>query len=418
MTVWHPTDDGFADLASHDSFAHGAPHNTFARMRCDDPMAWCDGGADKGFWSVTRFDDILELNKQHTLLSSAHGIRIEDQTEDEVAARRTFQETDPPQHSHSRALMAKAFSKKTVSQFEDTIRSLTTMILDRAFEEREFNAVQQIARELPMRILGQIIGVPEEDMSWLVDKGDALMANSDPDFTDTPVDLVDTEAYRYMPFRSPAGADLYDYAAKLMAKKNAAGDTDGVLHMLLQPNAMGDVMSDTEFRNFFCLMIAAGNDTTRYSIAAGLQSLCQQPELLGRLKTEDLWDTAPDEIVRWASPATYFRRTALSDFEFHGKQVRAGDKVLYWWVSGNRDETAFDDPFRVDLARTPNRHVGFGQGGPHTCLGMWLARLELKVMFQEIARRVERIEQTGPCAFVRSNFVGGIKNLPVRITGK
>lgn len=418
MTVWHPTDDGFADLASHDSFAKGAPHNTFARMRRDDPMAWCEGGADKGFWSVTRFDDILDLNKQHTLLSSAHGIRIEDQTEDEVAARRTFQETDPPQHSHSRALMAKAFSKKTVSQFEDSIRSLTTMILDRALEVGEFNAVQQIARELPMRILGQIIGVPEEDMSWLVDKGDALMANSDPDFTDTPVDLVDTEAYRYMPFRSPAGADLYDYAAKLMAKKNAAGDTDGVLHMLLQPNSLGEVMGDVEFRNFFCLMIAAGNDTTRYSIAAGLQALCQQPELLGQLQSQDLWDTMPDEVVRWASPATYFRRTALADFEFHGKQVKAGDKVLYWWVSGNRDDTAFDTPFHVDFARTPNRHVGFGQGGPHTCLGMWLARLELKVMFQEIAKRVKTIEQTGPCAFVRSNFVGGIKNLPVRITGK
>ena len=418
MTVWHPTDDGFAQLASHDSFAKGAPHNTFARMRRDDPMAWCEGGADKGFWSVTRFDDILELNKQYTRLSSASGIRIEDQTPDEVAARRTFQETDPPQHSHSRALMAKAFSKRNISQFEDTIRSLTTGILDRAFEVGEFNAVQQIARELPMRILGQIIGVPEEDMSWLVDKGDALMANSDPDFTDAPVDMVDTEAFRYMPFRSPAGADLYDYAAKLMAKKNAAGDTDGVLHMLLQPNAMGEVMSDTEFRNFFCLMIAAGNDTTRYSIAAGLHALCQQPELLGQLQTQDLWDTMPDEIVRWASPATYFRRTALMDFEFHGKKIKQGDKVLFWWVSGNRDESAFENPFRVDFARTPNRHVGFGQGGPHTCLGMWLARLELKVMFQEFARRATSIEQTGPCAFVRSNFVGGIKDLPVKITGK
>jgi cytochrome P450 len=241
------------------------------------------------------------------------------------------------------------------------------------------------------------------------------MANTDPDFTDHPVDMVDTEAYRLMPFRSPAGAELYDYAQKLMVKKNAAGDIDGVLHMLLQPNSLGEVMSETEFRNFFCLMVAAGNDTTRYAIAAGLHALCNQPELLPQLQTEDVWDTMPDEIIRWASPAVYFRRTALADFEFHGKQVKTGDKVLYWWVSGNRDDAAFDDPFRVDFKRTPNRHVGFGQGGPHTCLGMWLARLELKVMFQEIAKRVKSIEQTGPHAFVRSNFVGGIKDLPVQI---
>ncbi len=415
MTVWTPTDDGFADLSSHDAFAKGAPHNTFARLRRDDPMAWCDYAQGQGFWSITRFSDILELNKQYTLLSSTQGIRMEDQTEEEVIARRTFQETDPPEHSRSRALMAKAFSKKTVAQFEQQIRDISITIIDRALEEGTFNATRQIARELPMRILGQIIGVPEEDMSWLVDKGDALMANTDPDFTDHPVDMVDTEAYRLMPFRSPAGAELYDYAQKLMVKKNAAGDIDGVLHMLLQPNSLGEVMSETEFRNFFCLMVAAGNDTTRYAIAAGLHALCNQPELLPQLQTADVWDTLPDEIIRWASPAVYFRRTALADFEFHGKQVKTGDKVLYWWVSGNRDDTAFDDPFRVDFKRTPNRHVGFGQGGPHTCLGMWLARLELKVMFQEIAKRVKSIEQTGPHAFVRSNFVGGIKELPVEI---
>lgn len=415
MTVWTPNDDGHAALASHDAFVNGAPQNTFRRLRDEDPMAWTDGGADKGFWSVTRFEDILTLNRQAKRLSSAKGIRIEDQTDDEVAARRTFQETDDPEHAHSRALMAVAFSKRTVAKFEDQIRTLTTGILDRAFEVGEFNATQQIARELPMRILGQIIGVPEEDMSWLVDKGDALMANSDPDFTDHVVDQVDTEAYRYMPFRSPAGAELYDYAQKLMAQKAASGDTDSVLHLLLKPNALGEVMSETDFRNFFCLMVAAGNDTTRYTIAAGLQAMCGQPELLKIMQTEDVWDTLPDEFVRWASPATYFRRTATEDFEFHGKQVKTGDKVLFWWVSGNRDERHFDDAFRVDIRRNPNRHVGFGQGGPHTCLGMWLARLELKVMFQEIARRTKSIEQTGPAKFVRSNFVGGIKDLPVKI---
>jgi cytochrome P450 len=415
MTIWTPTDDGHADLSLHDTFATGAPHNTFARMRREDPMAWCDYAQGQGFWSVTRNADILALNKQFTRLSSAHGIRMEDQTPEEVIARRTFQETDPPEHSRSRTHMAKAFSKRTIAGFEPMIRDLSTRIIDHALELGNLDAVTEIGRQLPMKVLGHIIGVPDEDLPWLVQKGDELIANTDPDFTDHVLDKANTDAYALMPFRSPAGAELFDYTKKLMVEKNKTGDTDGVLHLLLKPNSAGEVMSETEFRNFFCLMVAAGNDTTRYSIVAGLHALANQPGLMAQMKNDDIWATMPDEVIRWATPALYFRRTALEDFEFHGKQVKQGDKVLYWWSSGNRDEDVFDEPFKVDFARNPNRHVSFGQGGPHTCLGMWLARLEVRILFQEIAKRVKSIEQTGPHAFLRSNFVGGIKRLPVRI---
>ena len=197
-----------------------------------------------------------------------------------------------------------------------------------------------------------------------------------------------------------------------MAKKSAAGDTDGILHMLLQPGPDGSVISERDFRNFFCLVVAAGNDTTRYSIAAGIQALCHQPDLLAAMQSGAVWETAADEIIRWASPALYFRRTATRDFELHGKTIRAGDKVVYWFVSANRDETVYEDPFRVDLARTPNKHLAFGHGGPHLCLGMWLARLEVRVLFEELAKRIRAIEPAGPQKFVRSNFVGGIKELP------
>ena len=177
-------------------------------------------------------------------------------------------------------------------------------------------------------------------------------------------------------------------------------------------------MSKREFQNFFCLAVAAGNDTTRYTIAAAIHAVTQQPELLQQMQSgeNNVWDTAPDEFVRWACPATYFRRTATRDVELHGKTIREGDKVLYWFASGNRDETAFDEPNRVNILRNPNRHVGFGQGGPHVCLGMWLARLEVRVLMQELVRRVKSVEQVGPHAFVRSNFVGGIKRLPIRVT--
>lgn len=418
MTVWSSTDDGYANLSLHDSFINGPPLNPFARLRRDDPVAWCDYADGKGFWSVTRHADILMLNRDTELMSSAQGIRMEDQTYEEYLARRTFQETDPPDHTKVRRLLQKAFSAPVVQQFDRQIRDLCNMILDRAFQSREIDAVSEIARELPMRMLGQILGLPEKDLDWLVSRGDRLMANSDPDFTSHVIDKVDTEAYRLMPFRSPAGVELYDYADTLMADRAASGESPGILGLLLQPDENGNVMSKREFQNFFCLAVAAGNDTTRYSIAAALHAVTQQPELLEQMRSGEnkVWETAPDEFVRWASPATYFRRTATRDVEMHGKTIKAGDKVLYWWVSGNRDETAFDAPNRVNILRTPNRHVGFGQGGPHICLGMWLARLEIRVLMQEFVRRVKVAEQIAPHAYVRSNFVGGIKRLPIRLT--
>ncbi|MCE8539689.1 cytochrome P450 [Ruegeria pomeroyi] len=416
MTVWTPTDDGHADLTSHDAFAGGAPHNTFARLRREDPLHWTEYTDGQDFWSVTRHADIAEMNKNTAVFSSARGIRMEDQSYEEYLARRTFQETDPPEHSQTRMKLMKAFSRTTMAQYEDDIRAICVDILDEVLDKGTFDATKEIARQLPMRMLGRIVGLPDADLPWLVEKGDALIANTDPDFTTHVLDKLDTDEYRMMPFNSPAGAELYLYAKDLMEQKEKAGDTSGVLHMILQPSKDGSVISDTEFRNFFCLVVAAGNDTTRYSIAAGIQAMCHQPELLEQMQAGgDIWETAPDEIIRWATPALYFRRTALQDHEMHGKTIRAGDKVLYWWSSANRDETVFDDPFRVDLFRNPNRHLSFGQGGPHVCLGMWLARLEVKVLFQELAKRLSSIEPAGPHRFLRSNFVGGIKELPVTV---
>jgi cytochrome P450 len=266
-------------------------------------------------------------------------------------------------------------------------------------------------------VLGRILGTPDEDLPWLVEKGDALIANTDPDFTSHVLDKMSTDEFRMMPFNSPAGAELYGYAKDLMAKKNASGDTDGILHLILQPDENGAVISETEFRNFFCLLVAAGNDTTRYSIAAGIQAMCEQPELLTQMKEGgEVWETMADEMIRWATPATYFRRTASQDYEMHGKSIRTGDKVLYWFASGNRDDAYFDEPNCVNLLRTPNKHLAFGLGGPHLCLGMWLARLEVTVLFKELSKRITDIKADGPQLFLRSNFVSGLKSLPVRIT--
>jgi len=415
MTVWTPTDDGFADLSSHDTFEQGAPHNTFKRLRDEDPVSWTDYADGENYWSITRHADMMEMNRNTSVFSSARGIRMEDQSYEEYLARRTFQETDAPEHMRTRIKVAKAFSKPVIAKFDEEIGLLCDEILEEALSVDSFDATKTIARELPMRMLGRILGLPEKDLPWLVEKGDALIANTDPDFTDHVLDKMKTDEFRMMPFNSPAGAELFLYAKDLMKQKEAAGDTEGVLHMILQPDKDGNTITEEEFRNFFCLLVAAGNDTTRYSIAAGIQAMCHQPKLLAQMQTGDIWSTAPDEIIRWATPALYFRRTAMQDYEAHGKTIREGDKVLFWWSSGNRDETAFDAPMRVNLARENNRHVSFGQGGPHVCLGMWLARLEVRVLFQKLAKRLSHIEADGEHKFLRSNFVGGIKSLPVRI---
>ena len=405
-------DDGFLNIADHDSYTDGVPHASFARLRAEDPVHWTtptDGM--RSFWSVTRQADILEANGKPEIFSSAQGIRIEDQSHEEYLARRTFQETDPPEHRVTRKLVNPAFSRPAIAQYEEMIRALAGDIVDAAFAKGTFDAVDMIAKQLPMMMLGRILGLPDSDLDWLVEKGDALIGNTDPDFTDHVVDKMDSDAYRLMPFRSPAGIDLYDYAETVFSGEKAV-DPRGVLHRVIDADA-GLALPD--FKNFFCLLVAAGNDTTRYSIAMALYLLTRHPELLEQLQSGTVDDTAADEIIRLASPTMHFRRTATEDTMLGGQPIAKGDKVVLWFVSGNRDESVFADPHRPHLDRSPNPNVAFGQGGPHFCLGMWLARLEVKTVLQTMAARLASIEALEKPRWTRSNFICGVKSLPVRV---
>ena len=405
-------DDGFLNIADHDSYTDGVPHASFARLRAEDPVHWTtptDGM--RSFWSVTRQADILEANGKPEIFSSAQGIRIEDQSHEEYLARRTFQETDPPEHRVTRKLVNPAFSRAAIAQYEEMIRALAGDIVDAAFAKGSFDAVDMIAKQLPMMMLGRILGLPDSDLDWLVEKGDALIGNTDPDFTDHVVDKMDSDAYRLMPFRSPAGIDLYDYAETVFSGEKAV-DPRGVLHRVIDADA-GLALPD--FKNFFCLLVAAGNDTTRYSIAMALYLLTRHPELLEQLQSGTVDDTAADEIIRLASPTMHFRRTATEDTMLGGQPIAKGDKVVLWFVSGNRDESVFADPHRPHLDRSPNPNVAFGQGGPHFCLGMWLARLEVKTVLQAMAARLASIEALEKPRWTRSNFICGVKSLPVRV---
>ena len=404
-------DNGYLSLLDHDSFANGVPHKTFARLRQEDPLSWTNGDATtKGFWNLTRYADITLANKENAIFSSAQGIRIEDQSHEEYMARRTFQETDAPEHVVTRRKVNPSFSSKTMDGFESTIRELATGIVDNALKTSEFDAVEAIATQLPMLMLGRILGVPDEDLPWLVKKGDALIGNSDPDFTDHVIDKTDTSEYRLMPFRSPAGKELYDYADDLLSKKRVLAE-NGILAKMMRDE---DGLDAQAFKNFFCLLVAAGNDTTRYSIAMALNYLAHDASLIEQLKTGDYWDTCADEFIRLASPTMHFRRTATQDYELHGKTIRKGDKVLLWFVSGSRDEAVFENPHAVNLGRKPNRHLAFGQGGPHVCLGMHLARLEVRIVLQELLERVDRFEAIDAPTWTRSNFICGVKKINVR----
>ena len=406
-------DDGYLDLGSHDSFADGVPHKTFERLRRDDPLSWTEGDENaKGFWSLTRHADIAYANRENAIFSSAQGIRIEDQSREEYLARRTFQETDPPEHSKTRRKVNPAFAKPVVAGFEETIRTLAVDIVEQAVSQGTFDAVDAIAKQLPMMMLGRILGVPDDDLDWLVEKGDALIGNSDPDFTQHVIDKMDTDAYRLMPFRSPAGVDLYDYAAEILAGRKPV-DENGVLAKIMNDE---DTLTEQDFKNFFCLLVAAGNDTTRYSIAMALYLLTRHPDLLDQLKTGAYWGTVADEFIRLASPTMHFRRTATQDVELHGKTIREGDKVLLWFVSGSRDETVFESPNKVILDRNPNRHLAFGQGGVHVCLGMHLAKLEVRIVLEELVKRISSMKALSEPSWTRSNFICGVKQLQVEVT--
>jgi cytochrome P450 len=408
--------DRWLDLTDPDVHTAGVPHATFQRMRDEDPIAWCEERDASGFWSVTRYQDIVELNRDFKTFTSEQGIRLEEMDEEETEARRTMMETDPPAHTRLRRLVQGGFTRRMVRSYEEAIRILAREVLDEALPQRRFDVVTDVARQLPMRMLGRLLGAPESDDDYLVDRGDAMIGNTDPEFTEHVVDRTDTEEFRLLPFRSPAGIELFEYGQKL-ADDRRANPKDDVVTKLLAPTMDGEPLTDLEFKNFFTLMVAAGNDTTRYTLAGGLLALLDHPEQLAMLRDRpELMPTAVEEILRWTSVTMHFRRTATRDVEVHGKTIRAGDKVVLWWIAGDYDERQFDDPFRFDITRTPNEHLAFGRGGPHRCIGEWLARLEIEVTLQELLPRVADIRIAGPIRRLRSNFISGIKHLPVEVT--
>ena len=408
--------DDHADITRHDTFVAGVPYATFDRLRREDPVSWWDEEEGRGFWALTRYQDVIAASRQPEIFSSARGIRLEDMDDEETEARRTLMEMDPPAHTRYRRLVSRAFTRKSVLAYEDAIRALARRIVDEVHGTPELDFTDLVARQLPMRMLGRLLGLPEEDSDWLVKRGDALIANSDPDFTDYVVDQVDTSAYRLLPFRSPVAVELMGYGREAFEARRRHPSED-LLSALLAPMPDGEHLSDAELANFFTLLVAAGNDTTRYSMAASMKALVERPAVREALAAEPArLELAVEEMLRWASVTMHFRRTATHETELGGRQIRAGDKVLLWFVAANYDPEQFAEPYHFDPDRHPNDHVTFGLKSPHLCLGAHLARMELRVLYEELLPRIESVSLAGPPERLRSNFIAGIKRLPLEIS--
>jgi cytochrome P450 len=387
------------------------PHTAFAALRRDDPVHWNpepDGGP--GFWAVTRYADIRHVHRSVEVFSSElGGTSLEDLDPEQIEARKSMIDMDPPRHDELRGLIARRFTPRAVTVWEDQVRAVTRSVLDAALPLTEFDFVHEVASEIPMQVFAEILGVPLHERRAIIEIGDRLLGNQDPEYR-VPAD----EAHRNLPFSSPAALEMFAFGQRLAAARRA-DPRDDIVTSLVEAGLTG-----REFDTYFLLLAAAGNETTRHTISHGLLALLEHPEELERLRHAGddvaLRRSAAEEMLRWATPVHHFRRTAAVDTELAGVPIAAGDKVTTWFVSGNRDEEVFDEPDRFDITRSPNPHMAFGPGGIHHCMGAHLARLEVRIAFEELLSRVGEIELTGPPQRLRSNFFNGIKRLPVRVT--
>jgi len=398
------------NLLDPDSFIERVPHEWFTYLRHHAPIyRHPEPAGGPGFWVVSRYDDVVTINRDGQSFSS-------EQTRggvvalDDVGASRSLSSEgrmmlsmDAPDHTRYRSLVNRGFTPRMINMLHAPIRAMVTSILDRALEKGECDFVTDVAAELPLQVIAQMLGVPFEDRHKLFQWSNRMIGSEDPEYS------VSVEEAR------GAAIEMYMYSNEL-AKQRRLNPRDDIVTALLNADVNGDQLSEMDFDLFFLLLAVAGNETTRNALAHGMHALIDHPDQFRMLvENPALVPSATEEILRWASPVMYFRRNVTRDTEVGGQQMKAGDKVGIWYISANRDESIFENPFTFDIKRTPNEHVAFGGGGPHFCLGANLARMEMNIMFDELVRRVDAVEIIGEVKRLRSNFINGIKHLPVRL---
>src|SRR5439155_11814791 len=320
-----------------------------------------------------------------------------------------------PKHRKYRRLLAADFTPKAVARYEEWLRALVVHRLEQALPQREFDLVRELAAPIPIRVLGHILGLPEEQLPRLVLLGDRLIADTEPELVGDLAYAGERPEDRYKPFGSPWADELCALGRSYYAECRAC-PRDDVLTLIANAEIDGEALSERDLDNMFALLIVAGNETTRQAIALGVLALAQHPDEYARLREDcTLIPSAVEELLRFASPVWFFRRTATTAISLRGAEIGAGDKVVVWFAAANRDADHYAEPHRLDIARNPTDHLTFGRGGPHFCLGAHLAKLELRLFLEEFVDRVTTLAIGGEVARIRSNCVNGLKRLPIRV---
>lgn len=384
----------------------------FATLRREQPITWFDEWEYEnvpfpkgpGYWSVVRHEDVWQANRNPQLFASGSGVNIGDMPIEIAEFFGSMIAMDDPRHFRLRSIVSKGFTPREINRVEEYVRIKAAAVVDRLLErypERECDFVHEVAAPMPLQIICEMMGIPADDEEQILRWTNTILGVGDPEFTTVFEDLI------------AAGMGMFQYAQAL-GEDRMASPRDDLTSILMTANVDGERLTAQEFGSFFILLVVAGNETTRTAISHGIHLLTKHPD------QRDIWwndfdtnaRTAVDEIVRYSTPVVHFRRTATADTELGGQQIKAGQKVVLWYCSANRDERVYADPHTFNVLRPLQpAQVGFGAGGPHFCLGANLARREITVMFDEIRRRLPTMHTVGEPEYLQSNFINGIKRM-------
>jgi hypothetical protein len=391
--------------------------SVFATLRREAPVKFfpeiplANFPVGPGYWALTKHDDIWHVSRNPELFCSGKGSNIADLTVELNEFFGSMISMDDPKHVRLRTIVSKGFTPKEITRVEEYVKNKAKTIVDKVLEKygnnEEFDFVDNIAAPFPLQIICEMMGIPESDERQILEWTNVILGAGDPDFGGTIENLLNV------------ALEMFAYAQAL-GEARLANPTNDLTSVMMHAIVDGERMSSQEFGSFFILLAVAGNETTRNAISHGMLQLTEHPDQKAAWYAD--FDAkakgAVEEIVRWASPVIHFRRTATRDTEIRGVKIKAGEKVVMWYNSGNRDEEIYENPHQFNIARSlAPAQVGFGAGGPHFCLGANLARREIAVMFDEIRRRLPNLVITGEPAYLQSNFINGIKRMPCRING-
>jgi len=400
------------DLNSFDLFVYGDPHDAWKVLREQAPVHW-NPKDDSGYWSITRYQDALSIYRNpHTFSSERGGISLNYGLSDEesMAQAAGFGQmlivTDPPRHTRMRQIVNKRFTKAALAPLEPHVRAITTEILDAVASHGQCDFVVDVAAKLPTAVICEMLGIPKADWDMMFTVANMSIGTHDPEYQ------VDGDAQAT---GRQAQLACFNYFVNIIGERRK-NPGDDLVSALVHGELDGQKLTDMEILFNCFLLIIGGQETTRNATSGGIAALIENPFQRERLmKDRSLLPTAVEEILRYTSPITHLMRTATKDTEIHGQPIKAGDRVVIWNASANYDEAQFPDPDRFEVARSPNEHLALGHG-EHFCLGANLARMELRVMLEEVLKRLPDLDQAGPMQRLYSNFVAGIKHMPVRFT--